>query len=459
MEKTLEQLKAELEAAKAQIASYKSARLGAAQTAPASAKTVEKSVASKWGVKSLGGTKLSKDNFEPGVIHVNTAGTNFKYMSTEQKEAVKALKEANDIAIMSSLYFSKDIKDTKAYEDLVKPALKAMGIDSGDEGYEWIPTLFSQSYIDEYNLERKVTGLFQEIKMPSNPWTYPVSSNGVMARKLTENSKRSSKDNPKSDSTITLTAVKLSAQFELPEELSEDAAIDVMSLIRRQCIEAQEKALELAILEGDADGANQHYGTVLPQDSGTIDSDSPENAFNGLRKRAMGSAALRTDASNAVLNETHLSQARQKLGKFGVNPADLALICGPKGYNQLLQLDDVRTLEQYGAAAPVLSGELARYEGIPVIVSEYLREDTSSGGFNTNGGTNDRLSVMIVNRRRFFVGIRRGVEVKISTARVDYDVVDMVSFQRAAFQGVLKADSSNAATEPTVSIIYNIAAS
>lgn len=441
------ELKKQLEAAKANAEAYRAKKLAAISGTPSESKAFavqEAKAAGKFGAKSLN-----------ELIHVNTGDPKFSYMPKHEKQAVLNLKEAVDLTLMVADRFKKSPKSTRAYGELVLPAIKALGIESGEQGHDWVPTIISSSYIDEYNLERKVASLFQEIKMPSNPYRHPVLSNGAVATKLAERSQKSSKDQFTAEY-IEFLAVKISNQYELPEELNEDSAVDVMKVIRQELIEGQEKAMEIAILEGDADGTHQHTNS---QFGGSVAADSSETFFDGLRKRALNAAgsALKVDCGAAVVNEGHLASARQKMKKFGVNPQELALICGPMGYNQLLQLDDVRTLEQYGPQAPVLSGELAKYEGIPVIVSEWLREDTDATGINgAVSGNNVKKSMLLVNRKRFFCGMRRPIQIKVENYRTSFDVWDMVSFSRRAFQGILKSDSSNAASEQSVVLLYNI---
>jgi len=405
----------------------------------------------RWGVKS----------FDELAV-VNTADSKYSYMSKEDKEKVKSFKEHIDVAVMCSKIFKVPVKETKAYQDLLSFDMKAFGIAGGDDGFEWIPTMVAESYIDEFNLDRKVSGMFAEIKMPSNPYKFPVLSNGSIARRVGAITALSPAQAFKTDKTILFDAVKLTNQYELPEELNEDSAVDMIKAIRQELIEGQEKALEIAILEGDADGTHQHHFSQLPDVvAGTtiasILAETPEAVFDGLRKRALGAGAAGTvDAGGNSITEAELSQARGKLGKFGVDPKGLAWIPSPKTYNQMLQLDDVRTLEQYGQQATVLSGELAKYEGAPVVPSEWLREDCAATGVNTVGGPNDTGSIILVNRKRFFVGMRRGIQVLVEKNRTQYDVLDMVSFCRKAFQGVLKPDASNYASESSVALVFNI---
>lgn len=459
-----------LKNARAALKAEKEKRLGSVAGAGGKTPVVTKrrlsaeseKVLRKWGC--LGPAKYGEkdeiiSDFDR-LIKMNTADKKFAFIPKEEREQVKALKEAVDTAVILSQVFQKPIKELKFYESDLQFHLKAFGITGGSDGYEWIPTMVSDAYVDEYNLERKVSGLFTEVKMPSNPYKWPVLTNGAIARKVGPVTALSPAQVFKTDKTITFDAVKMTNQYALPEELNEDSAVDMVRVIRQELIEGQEKAMEIAILEGDADGTHQHNFSQLPDVApGTLTSavlDSPEHFFDGLRKRALA-ANLKVDAGGNAVTEAELSQARGKMGKFGVDPTALAVINSSKTYNQMLQLDDVRTLEQYGAQATVLQGELAKYEGMPVLVSEWLREDTDATGVNSATPANNiKGSIIIVNRKRFFVGTRRAIQVLVEKNRTQYDVLDMVSFQRKAFQGVLKADGSNAAQESSVALIYNI---
>jgi HK97 family phage major capsid protein len=443
--KTKEMLE-QLKAAKANLEQYKSKRLGATSASAISSgfAAQEKSAVAKFGVKSLN-----------DLIKINTADRRYKAIPAEDREAVKNLKEAVDVTLMCAKVFNKTPASTKAYEDMLAPALKAFGINTGEQGANWVPTVISESYVEEFNLERKVAGLFTEIKMPSNPFQYPVLTNGAIATRLGENSKKTTPDQF-STSVITMTAVKLTNQYELPEELQEDSAVDVMKVIRQELIDGQEKEMEVAILEGDTAATHQHTSTQIPGASGAPSADSSERIFDGLRKRARA-AALTVDCGGVPVNESKLSLLRKTMGKFGTNPAELALICGPIGYNEMLGLDDVRTIEQLGPKATVLSGQLASYEGIAVVVSEYLREDTDATGINgATPANNVYASMILLNRKRWFTGLRRAIQIKVESFRTQFDVWDMVSFSRKAFDGTLKADGSNGTTEKSVAMLYHI---
>ena len=408
--------------------------------------------------KSLSGFGVKSLN---ELITVNTADKKFSFLSKEEKEKVKSLKEVVDTAVLISKLFKMPVKETKYFQDEVTHVLKAFGIAPGANGFEWIPTIVADSYIDEFNLDRKVAGLFTEIKMPSNPYKWPVLSAGAIARR-TGVATAINKQVFNTDKTIQFDAEKLASRYELPEELNEDSAPDVIKAIRQELMEGQEKALEIAILEGDKEG-NLHHFSQLPDVTplttiASIAAETCETVFHGIRSRIVASGAqAMVDAGGSTISETELSACRGKMGKFGVDPKSVVIITGSKVYNQMIQLDDVRTIEQYGGQATVLSGELAKYEGMPVIVSEYLREDLGAAGVNTSTpASNTKGSVLMVNRKRFWLGLRRAVQIKVENNKTEMDVLDLVAFSRRAFQAVLKVDGSNYASESVAAMVYNI---
>jgi len=466
-----EELKLAIKNAKAALKKANKKKVAATQRS-ATPKRQTKGEMSEVLVKNLRnfGVKSMND-----LMKVDTSAKKYSYLGKQEIEAVKSLKEAVDVAVVtaqilkfretegkSSTISAEDVKSLSFFNDELDFHMKAFGINTGNDGFDWIPTMVSDSYIDEFNLDRKVSGLFAEIKMPSNPYRFPVLTGGAIARKVGAISALAPAQVFKTDKTIQFDAVKMTNQYELPEELNEDSAPDVVKVIRQELIEGQEKAIEIAILEGDTLGVmhdESQLPDVTPGTLITAITDSPEYFFDGLRKRALGAgAAGSVNAGGAKLTETEMSACRSKMGKFGVDPSQLAIIVESKGYNQMLQLADVRTLNEYGSKGTVITGELAKYEGAPVIVSEYLRADTTSTGKNVTAGANNFLSVIMVNRKRWFLGLRRAVQVRVEKNRTQYDVLDLVSFCRKAFQGVLKADSSNYAQESSVAIIYNILA-
>jgi hypothetical protein len=58
----------------------------------------------------------------------------------------------------------------------------------------------------------------------------------------------------------------------------------------------------------------------------------------------------------------------------------LAWIASIASYYKMLGLTEVLTLQNYGPQATVLQGELGKFDSIPIIVSEYQRQDLNASG-------------------------------------------------------------------------------
>lgn len=119
------------------------------------------------------------------------------------------------------------------------------------------------------------------------------------------------------------------------------------------------------------------------------------------------------------------------MSKYGLNPRDLVWITGPIGYAKMVGLDEVTTLEKYGAGATVLTGELGRLDGIPIIPSEHIREDVNSSGYYDVTNKTDTM-IILAWVPGFFIGDRRKVTLK-TFEDVQTDQTILVVTQRAAF--------------------------
>ena len=144
---------------------------------------------------------------------------------------------------------------------------------------------------------------------------------------------------------------------------------------------------------------------------------------------------------------------RPAIGKWGLNPANLALIVGVRDYYGLLDEDDFRTVDKFGPQAVVLNGQLGAFDGIPVIVSEHVREDLNASGVE-DGIVTDRSYVLIVNRGEWAFGQREALDVEVddSLYRETYQRL-VIGFMREDFQHIGDAQAND-----DTSILFNTAA-
>ena len=152
---------------------------------------------------------------------------------------------------------------------------------------------------------------------------------------------------------------------------------------------------------------------------------------------------------NGPVTESGLLAMRSKMKKFGVNPKDLLWIVGPSVHAQMLGLTSVMTVDKFGPQAQILNGALSAIFGAPIYVAGSMREDLNATGVY-DGVTQTKGSVLLVNHRRFYMGIRRPVEVRLQMALPNQDQFMLASYQRKAFKGHVQS-----ANEMSVVYGYN----
>jgi HK97 family phage major capsid protein len=352
------------------------------------------------------------------LLTVNVGHPKYKGVPDELKHLVLSLKRDVDVCRMTQQILGgesldrdetpsavKGILDTYYGKNVLAPKLKAFDSTTAGAGLEWVPTAVAAQYIEEYELERVVASKFRQIMMPTATYDLPVQKDVTKARIQAEGQGLAGTNF--STDKVRLSAIKLTEFMPLTEELNEDSAPQILSLVRSEVVEAQIRAVEAAILNGDTTAPH------MDTDTAAAPANVAEKAWKGLRKLALQNAANGSlqDFQGAVLDVTGLRGMREKMKKFGINPRELCWISSTKTYNQLLALEEVTTVEKFGAMATILQGALSALDGIPIAISEYMRDDLDDSG--VNGATdNDFSSILLVNHRRFFVGVRRPIRVK-----------------------------------------------
>ena len=291
--------------------------------------------------------------------------------------------------------------DHRHGKEVLAPKLKAFGSTIVGQGDEWVPTSLSSQFIEEFELERRIAAAFREVEMPTNPFEYPVQKT-VLEAKLIGEGVAGTDSNFLTDK-ITLTASKLNQFTVLPEELNEDSAPQILNIARDDVVMAISRAIENAIVNGD--------NSVTHMDSDTTSASDARKAWKGMRKAALLKAA--TVAFGSAVTKTKLRDMRTAMGAFGINVAELMWVVSPKGYNQMLNIDEVTTVEKFGNAATILRGSLAAFDGIGIMISEYVRTDVDATGVRSVAGPNTKQNVYLVNTRQFWRGLRRPIRAKV----------------------------------------------
>jgi len=397
------------------------------------------------------------------LLQVNTGAARFTHVPAELKFLVLELKRDLDVCRMTQQILGgqprdngdkaahvKGILDSAYGRSVLAPKLKAFGSTTATAGDEWVPETISAQYIDEYQLERQIARQFKAINMPSDPYNLPTKGGSTIARKQAESGTLTGTNF--TTGKIQFDATKLSEFYPLSEELNEDSAPDILGLARSEVTEAQIRAVETAIINGDSDGTHQDF------DSQSGGADLAVKAWDGLVKLGMANSANGGNQSfaGAAVTETLLRNMRVKMGKYGVNPRELLWLLSTKVYNEFLGLPSTVTVEKFGPMATVLQGSLAAFDGIGIVISEYMRDDVAATGFNTVGGPNTFSRIALVNKSRWYWATRRPIRVKaVMDPTPPADQWLIASWWRGDFKGHTQGALSAGADVSAV-IGYNI---
>jgi hypothetical protein len=336
----------------------------------------------------------------------------------------------------------------RAFKDRWQHALRALDTDTNNEGVEWVPTGIGASLHEKVRASGKVAPLFSRIDLPTNPWKWPLEGADATAYRVAEpTSDTATKVGVSTPGTAAATfdAEIFGGRILTSRSLEADSALAILPFMDRKLVYAFVNAEERAILDGDTDGTHQD------SDTNTAGATDAAWAWDGLRKRALANAA--TAGSNGALTVANLGTIRAALGKYGLNPMDLAIIVGVSSFYDLLSDANVLTVDKLGAQATILNGQLASVYGVPIIVSEFIRENLNASGVY-DATTTNRTYGLIVNRSEWVMGQRMALDVEVdeSIYRETFQRV-IVGFMREDFQNV-NADGSAA---DDTAIIYNIA--
>lgn len=395
------------------------------------------------------------------LLSVNTGSERFADVPKELKFLVKQLKQDFDVCRLTQQVVHgesldkgenpahvKGILDGSYYaKNVLAPKLKAFGSTVAGAGDEWVPTAVSAQFIEEYELERNVSGQVRLIDMPSNPYDLTKQAGVTKARRQLEGAGLSGSNF--GTGKVTFDAIKTTEFYPLSEELNEDSAPAILALARSEVVEAQMRAHEDAILNGDTSG------THMDNDSDGLPSDVSEKFWKGLVKLALENSANGSTVtfSGAAISTSIARSMRTAMGKFGVNPRELVWIVSPKTYQEMKNLDEVTSVEKFGPMATILRGALDALDGIPIVISEYMRDDVSATGVNTLAGPNNRSRIILFNHRRFYMGQRRPMRVKaVMDPTPPADQWLIASWWRGDFKGHVQS-----AGEVSTVLGYNIA--
>jgi len=321
------------------------------------------------------------------------------------------------------------------YSDAVQKELKEKALYSTGSGVgdEWVPTEFSQQWMEQVGTQGEVMPTFRTLDMVTNPQTFPVFGNRTATMYLQG---EATSDNPEkfratdvTTAQLSLTAKQMALRIKWSQEFAEDAISGSLDYMRQDLSNSAAHGVDEAIIHGDASGNGFDTGY-------SYESDDRRKAFDGLRYYVhVTDTTARVDCSGVTWsNANNFLTVLATMNKYaGDNPvflvdkvtaAKLGLLQDSNG-NLVASPTGVVDSAARGAA------KLTSLLGMRVIASEAMLTTLNASGVY-DGSTTDYCAPLIYNPDAFYIGRRRGW-----TLEVEKDIVtgtwDLVMTVRLAF--------------------------
>jgi len=265
----------------------------------------------------------------------------------------------------------------------------------------------------EVTLNLRTAGLFREIPVMGAATVLPIQPDvesatfqtGAAASGNLEN--RGASDNTFKVNQVILNAYRLISQTFMDNDVDEQVLINLMPMLVESVARAHARAVDNAIING----------------SGSI---------TGLNDYATANSATLGIGAGAALTAAALLGCRKDMGKYGINPTDVAYIVSQARYYELIEDTGFADITDVGSdIATKITGAIGAVYGSPVIVSDSFVAEA------------DTAAVAIaVNLRNYVIPRLRGV-----TVETDYEVGNqrrvIVATQSLGFEELVADTAGN----------------
>ena len=294
----------------------------------------------------------------------------------------------------------------------------------------------------------KIAGLFRELPVDSGATVMPIVPDATNAQwattglDATTNIVESNFNNAGAATDAfnveqkVLRAYRLVSGSFITNDTDEQTVVNMLPMITSALARAHARALEAAILNGN--------GTI----TGFTSANGTENGNTGLAENGMGTGIFDTAvgaldiSENDLFNVDMLVKARGQMGKYGLDPAEVAYIVNTSTYYELLQDDDfAKANEVTPELASRVQGIVGEVYGSPVVASDLITR-SGSGPVGT--------AAIAVNTSNYVIPRLRGVNIE-----TDYIVKEqrtaLIASQALGFEELVAGHANNF---PSVKLVY-----
>jgi hypothetical protein len=344
------------------------------------------------------------------------------------------------------------IDKTPYFMAVLEPKLKAFSLSGFSD---WVPTLNTRFFFEEYEIEPAIEKYFEQIPMMSLTEKVPGATARLKGKLQLDTDTFTAQYNTSGN--YTYTAQDCVCHTDITEDLMQDMVPQSGSFdrLRKEVLLGVRRSKEDAIINGD------DTITTSVQGDGHMDSDVAggaatlfNKAFKGLRKRAIAAGAGNiVDNLAAIVDRDTFANLLLKAGKMTNDKGDLLWIVGPAVSNRIVTggVPELLTLNTFGMEATLITGNMPKIFGVEPYESEWVREDVNATGVYAGGAT--KTSVLLVKKSRFVIGQRAPVKIWATPSLANQDKMLLTAKERFTFGGVPQSTPG----EKSAVIAYNVA--
>ena len=349
--------------------------------------------------------------------------------------------------------------DMKLYSHLqkapsfMKNAVNKIFADSAGVGGEWIPDEFRTELYQTFQVPRGLRALLPSVQMERETLLIPKLSRGgrPYIKGVATDDLAKYQASTIETAQKTVRAKGLATLMNIDDAAGEDSAFAIIPALSRQIAQDLEDAFEDCMINGDT--AASHQDDIANWNirerwgaSGLGGSSDHRRLFLGMRAAAKDKGSdVNTSAGTFTFAE--FMSVVSQLGELAVG--NKVCVVSPEALvANFLVLDQVVTLEKFGPQATVLTGELARLAGIPIVMSRFMSADMNASGLYDNS-TKDKSGFLVFNTDSWYQYVRRQITIE-SDKDIASGAIQLVSTMRAVM------DSPDADALKNVAYGYNL---
>jgi HK97 family phage major capsid protein len=306
----------------------------------------------------------------------------FDLLATPSEDFIKRLKADATALHIKSVVSGRPAESFKEFKDVATRAEKAI---KPQDLNNWLAEEFSSNIMEELELSLRVESLFPAIRMPDNRETFSIPSRDTKAEAFLIAPAQDAIESAITSGKVSFSTSRIKTLITVADQADDETVAAVTGIVRSELVRSLARASENAIINGDVALGNAN---------------DVRSAFDGLRKYANTNS---TDNGGGAITVAKILETRASMGVYGVNLSELVLLVNVNVAYQLLGLPEVLTVDKYGPAATIHTGEIGKIYGLPIIVSEYIPDDLDASG----GGSGGTLTEALLVNTNYYASVSR----------------------------------------------------